>query len=224
MADPTQPALAGAAARLAAEPRADTPVASYSPSGYHDWRIPMGKYYPSNWEKRKEQKRLKAQRATPPGTKSEPQVPQYKGAGLSHQRSESEAKRMLQQYQRDMVAQDSMATRELLGEVAKQKASNVAGGASSSVQAIAFSTAFMQLGGVIRKPLSPKLKPLGSPGPVTPMTLEGDADADGGYLTKGLALSAAVAQREQDEVTRAIEVEEQSRQRGRANRAATAAT
>ncbi|KAL2020473.1 hypothetical protein VTK56DRAFT_8358 [Thermocarpiscus australiensis] len=162
---------------------ADAPLSSYNPIGVHDdVALPLGKYYPSNWEKR-HGKSGQARRPLAPSAKpaasavqSEPQVPRYKHHGDQGHAppSSSEARRRLQQYQRDMVAQAAMAASALL---AKNPSTTGAGNASSrdavSLARARLGSAFVKM----HKPVSPRLLPLGSPGPVTPMSLE-----DGGYL------------------------------------------
>ncbi|KAJ3531484.1 hypothetical protein NM208_g8859 [Fusarium decemcellulare] len=92
--------------------------------------------------------------------------------------AETEIRRKLQQYQRDMIAQASMAANELLGSSAKPD-SKLAGGVSLHSLPLRDSR-FLTPGP--HKPRSPRLAPLGSPGPVTPMDLE---SLDGGdYLSR----------------------------------------
>jgi len=140
----------------------------------------MGKYYPSNWEKR----HGKGPPNRPPATsqpaasaiRSDSQVPKYHG-DQAHARPGSDVKRRLQQYQRDMVAQAAMAANALIansGSARSAAASSLGGVPLPKAQLAAnfFKT---------HKPLSPRLRPLGSPGgPVTPMSLEGDS-----YLSVG---------------------------------------
>ncbi|KAK5626894.1 hypothetical protein RRF57_002609 [Xylaria bambusicola] len=173
----------------------NTPVASYMPLGDQSSPLPMGKYYPSNYEKRKGEKRRKGMKHRPAiseptmavPVKSEPQVPiinQPSSAG--HARTDSEAKYRLQQYQRDMIAQATMALN-------RGKPNEAALG---SIRSMGFNN--------MMKPSKPRLIPLGSPGPVTPMELEGSAD---GYLS---VHGPATAQTELGHVMRSEE--EQTRQ------------
>lgn len=60
-----------------------------------------------------------------------------------------------------------------------------------------------------QKPTSPRLLPLGSPGPVTPMDLEGGDS----YLTLGRAVSGPDAEREAEEIARAVRNEAERRRR-----------
>ncbi|KAK4039581.1 hypothetical protein C8A01DRAFT_46990 [Parachaetomium inaequale] len=171
----------------------DTPISSYMPSGHHDDVVlPMGKYYPSNWEKRhgktpQQQTQPPATTITQPAaaisaTKSEPQVPKlHQGDHPSApNRPGSDIKRRLQQYQRDMVAQAAMAANALLAA-----SSSGGGSAKSSAPAPSLLPNKGQLAATFlrtHKPLSPRLQPVGSPGgPVTPMSLEADS-----YLSFGL--------------------------------------
>jgi len=219
MSDPAaQPPLMDAINR--ANPRSNTPVTSYVPMGISDNPLPIGKYYPSNYEQKdntgsgggnSNNSRQKHSSLRPPSSttlapaKSDSQVPKHKHD--SHNRSDSEAKRRLQQYQRDMVAQATLAAREVLGGAAKR-------GGSSSLAAAGLHglpLKSMQLGGsIVHKPVSPRLLPLGSPGPVTPMDLEG---GEASYLTRGRHVSGPDADRETEEVARAIRAEAERRRR-----------
>ncbi|KAI2781383.1 hypothetical protein F4815DRAFT_498781 [Daldinia loculata] len=174
--------------------RSHTPVASYMPTGTQDSPLPMGKYYPSNYVKRKEEKR--SQQTRPPtstplppmGSKSESLVPTTRdSSALGHSRNESDAKRRLQQYQRDMIAQATLAL----------NGGNVNAAALSSLRTIGFTT--------MPGPGKPRLAPLGSPGPVTPMELE---NAQDGYLGARGAADIQV-----EEIARAIRAEEERKRR-----------
>ncbi|KAF7551561.1 hypothetical protein G7046_g7680 [Stylonectria norvegica] len=156
--------------------QANTAVASYLPAGFHDSPLPMGKYYPSNYEQRKNnQSSLRPSTVGALSTaKSDSQVPVRTDAA-----AESEVRRKMLQYQRDMVAQASMAASELLSSSGK----------SSTELEANFSLNGIPMGNMrftapmLYKPRSPRLLPLGSPGPVTPMDLE--HSAGGGYLDRG---------------------------------------
>lgn len=143
-----------------------TPVASYMPLGDRSSPLPMGKYYPSNYERRKDDKKRNSRRpkayesVTSDSIRSEPQTPNINQTSTAgHSRNESEAKRRLQQYQRDMIAQATIALNR----------GNVSEAALGPIRSLGFTI----------KPSKPRLAPLGSPGPVTPMELEG---SDHGYL------------------------------------------
>ncbi|KAK8073903.1 hypothetical protein PG994_004802 [Apiospora phragmitis] len=179
---------------------ANTPVTSYIPSGVHASPLPMGKYYPSNYEARKEEKRSQHPRPTAPNpqsmsVKSDTQVPMYRpdtSSFMGHSRNESEAKRRLQQYQRDMIAQATLAL----------NGGNVNAAALNAIQLrnIGFTS--------VTKPNKPRLEPLGSPGPVTPMELE---STDDGYIGARVASSGDSAQIE--EIARAIRADEERKRR-----------
>ncbi|KAI0130579.1 hypothetical protein BJ170DRAFT_594090 [Xylariales sp. AK1849] len=179
----------------------NTPVASYMPSGVHANPLPMGKYYPSNYENRKglshqQQGSLRPPAAGPAAmaVKSDTQVPTYRGdSSLGHSRNESEAKRRLQQYQRDMIAQATLA---------------LSGGDVNAAALNAISLRNMGFTSVSGKPSAPKLAPLGSPGPVTPMDLESNDD---GYL--GIRVRASEDSAPVEEIARAIRAEEERRRR-----------
>lgn len=168
---PDTPSLALNAdpAEAAPENPSGTLVTSYVPSGFHSsGTLPMGKYYPSNYEKRSH---VHTPTPNPPKVaKSSSQVPTY--GGLQKARPEGDARQKLQQYQRDMVAQATLAARKIMG--GKEESSlSTPGFPSQGMPVSAPATA---------DPSSPRLRPLGSPGPVTPMELESSA---GSYLDKG---------------------------------------
>lgn len=145
-----------------------TLLTSYFPSGVHSGTLPMGKYYPSNYEKR-----LDTQKSGPnprKSARSAPQIPTYSAS--QNARLEGDARQKLQQYQRDMIAQASLAARKVMGGTQESNLS-ISGLPTHGVTTSAPLTA---------NPASPKLRPLGSPGPVTPMELEG---SEGSYLDKG---------------------------------------
>ncbi|KAI1803689.1 hypothetical protein F4811DRAFT_323342 [Daldinia bambusicola] len=175
--------------------RSNTPVASYIPTGTTDSPLPMGKYYPSNYVKRKEEKRNRQQSRPPTSTplppmlsKSESLIPTTRdSSAMGHSRNESDAKRRLQQYQRDMIAQATLAL----------NGGNVNAAALSSLRTIGFTS--------MPGPGKPRLAPLGSPGPVTPMELENSQE---GYLAAGGAANIQV-----EEIARAIRAEEERKRR-----------
>lgn len=183
----------------------DTPISSYNPTGLHDDVVlPLGKYYPSNWERR----HGKGPQSRPPAAAahSEPQVPksQESNQSPSHaQRPGSDVKRRLQQYQRDMIAQAAMAANALI----VSSGSAGSGGSASSSIASSLRGLTLPQGHLAatflktHKPRSPRLEPVGSPGPVTPMSLEADsylslgapvdvdADGKGSFFRHDVALS-----------------------------------
>ncbi|KAM3447068.1 hypothetical protein MY3296_009063 [Beauveria thailandica] len=153
-----------------------TPVSSYMPSGMHEHALPVGKYYPSNYERRTRQ--LQSQRtfvseSLTSYAKTDAQGTTYKGGDDARQR--------LQQYQRDMVAQASMA----LGGSSKP---SMLPGNASALRSMPFGPD-ARFGRPLtpQRPISPQLQPMGSPGPVTPMDLEAQEE----YITKGQAVASA---------------------------------
>jgi hypothetical protein len=152
----------------------------------------MGKYYPSNWEKRhgKAPKTRPTTQPTPaPATKSEPQAPKHH-TDQAHPRPGSDIKRRLQQYQRDMVAQAAMSANALIANnsgsattpATTTTSSSPLGGDRATLPKAQLAAAFFKA----HKPLSPRLRPVGSPGPVTPMSLEADC-----YLALGSPVGVA---------------------------------
>ncbi|KAI1771647.1 hypothetical protein F4818DRAFT_198293 [Hypoxylon cercidicola] len=191
------PSNAASLPRSDFESGSNTPVASYNPTGAQDNPLPMGKYYPSNYVKRKEEKRSKQQTlrpsssspVSPVGSKSETQVPTTRDIpAIGHSRNESEAKRRLQQYQRDMIAQATLAL----------NGGNMNAATLNSLRTIGFTS-------MSNNPSKPRLVPLGSPGPVTPMELEG---AEDGYLGARGPADAHI-----EEIARAIRAEEELKRR-----------
>ncbi|KAK4092172.1 hypothetical protein Purlil1_3425 [Purpureocillium lilacinum] len=151
---------------------ANLPVSSYLAPGFHDAPVPMGKYYPSNYERSTRssgQRQARHPESLPSSIKSDSQVPQYTGA----ETPEAETRRKMQQYQRDMIAQAAMA----LGGSSKAAKT----GATVALNGIPLKDSWYTSSP--HKPASPRLDPLGSPGPVTPMDLDASRVS---YLDKGL--------------------------------------
>lgn len=152
-----------------------TPVTSYAPSGLHETPLPVGKYYPSNYEQRQRQSHHSSRSSSRPSSavgpssvKSDTVVPQI---NRSDPHGDVNARMRLQQYQRDMITQAQLAKQRLEG-----------GGTATSPAVAGLQGApsqRLQKTSNPRGPVSPRLQPLGSPGPVTPLALEG---ADG-YLS-----------------------------------------
>ncbi|PNY25234.1 Uncharacterized protein TCAP_04812 [Tolypocladium capitatum] len=163
------------------------PVSSYIAPGFHDNPLPMGKYYPSNYEPQQQQQQQQQQRtaqsqrnlrpsvpdAPPSSVKPDSPVPRYDPGSPRVEVPEVETRRRMQQYQRDMIAQAAMA---LGGSATMAKT-----GAGVSLNMVPLKHPSFA-GASPYKPASPRLDPLGSPGPVTPMELEASG---GGYLDKG---------------------------------------
>ncbi|KAK2017935.1 hypothetical protein LZ32DRAFT_600290 [Colletotrichum eremochloae] len=177
----------------------NTPVASYLPSGVHDSPLPMGKYYPSNYE----QQNGHGARTGPSGppsrssTRSEGHIP-TREAFRTSSRQDSDARRKLQQYQRDMIAQARLAASEVLGSSPNQ--GNAAPSSTITLNGIPLTNVHHIGTTGVHKPVSPRLLPLGSPGPVTPMDLEG---GQSGYIDWGC----------NDEIARVLRAEEKQMRR-----------
>ncbi|SPO03739.1 uncharacterized protein DNG_06422 [Cephalotrichum gorgonifer] len=172
-------------------PPSDTRLTSYLPSGIHTGSLPMGKYYPSNYEK---QQQLQQQKKPPlhpsKSSKTTSQVPTCRTGPAASSSSaqnpwpEGDAKQKLQQYQRDMIAQATLAARKVMGSSGSRAGQAIPGFAPHGGLPIsAPATA---------NPASPRLRPLGSPGPVTPMELGGSETS---YLDKGVGGSPSAAER-----------------------------
>ena len=124
-------------------------------------QIPMGKYHPSNFKSNPT-----SSVGTPTGHSIPAPFPSHNlalpkttgkrntAARPGHERRGSDVKRKIQQYQREMIAQSRTAGHHSTGGAMKA---------------------------ALRKPNSPKLEPLGSPGPITPFELEESA----GYMIAG---------------------------------------
>lgn len=177
-----------------------TPVTSYVPSGgFHEAPIPMGKYYPSNYERRHNSTQgaprapdanqqqsppppppPSSDRAGPSSVKSDTAVPQYNNQAGPAELSSSEAAERILQYQRDMVAQAWWAAEKARRELAGKEGASAALAAAFLHGAPTMSRFHAQYGPL--RPTSPRLHPLGSPGPVTPLALEG---SDGYWTARG---------------------------------------
>lgn len=179
MPDASRYPLPGGAVTASPDSRSHTPVTSYMPSGVHDSPMPLGKYYPSNYENRQRQGPQ-----PPPAAEASASLRAEHGRRsdkLSTPRTDSDARRRLQQYQRDMIAQATMAASQVLGRNADLLAST--GPTTLALNGVPLRS--LQLGNpTVSKPTSPRLIPLGSPGPVTPMDLA-DPGSGGGYLDRG---------------------------------------
>ncbi|KAF6840716.1 hypothetical protein CPLU01_01087 [Colletotrichum plurivorum] len=175
--------------------RSNTPVASYIPSGIHDTPLPMGKYYPSNYESKNIPDPRVGCSAPPsrtPSARSEGEITSREA--LRPTRQDSEVRRKLQQYQRDMIAQARLAASEVLGSSVGQ--TTVASRSTVTLNGLPLSNLHHIGPTGVHKPISPRLLPLGSPGPVTPMNLEGE---EIGYLDRG----------RNDEIARVLRAEEE---------------
>ncbi|KAG6037825.1 hypothetical protein E4U41_004714 [Claviceps citrina] len=144
-----------------------TPVSSYIAPGFHDAPLPLGKYYPTNYEQQHPQRESDYTRPSPLAhsasltMESYSHLPQVRPELPRGENPQLEMRRKMQQYQRDMIAQASM----VLGATTRTASPGVSMN-GPPVKDICLS------GSMLNKPLSPRLHPLGSPGPVTPMELE----------------------------------------------------
>ncbi|KDN70065.1 hypothetical protein CSUB01_10637 [Colletotrichum sublineola] len=177
----------------------NTPVASYLPSGVHDSPLPMGKYYPSNYEQQNGHGARTGSSGPPSrsSTRSEGHIP-TREAFRTSSRQDSDARRKLQQYQRDMIAQARLAASEVLGSSPNQ--GNAAPSSTITLNGIPLTNVHHIGTTGVHKPVSPRLLPLGSPGPVTPMDLEG---GQSGYIDWGC----------NDEIARVLRAEEKQMRR-----------
>ncbi|KID74361.1 uncharacterized protein G6M90_00g083320 [Metarhizium brunneum] len=154
-----------------------TPVSSYIAPGFHDAPVPMGKYYPSNYEQQHPQSDSDGPQPAPisdmasSSVKSNSDLPQRRPDPIRGDNPQLEMRRKMQQYQRDMIAQATM----VLGASTKT-------GNGVSLNGLPAKDIWLS-GPASQKPLSPRLHPLGSPGPVTPMELEASSS---GYVDRGI--------------------------------------
>jgi hypothetical protein len=106
----------------------------------------------------------------------------------------AESRRRLQQYQREMVAQATLAATRAMGNSAVKTT-------FPGDDAPVLAAGRTRMG-------APRLNPRGSPGPVTPMELA-TSNAREGYLTLGGALTSPDSTFQSEEITRALRVEEE---------------
>ncbi|KAG5809522.1 hypothetical protein H9Q74_006214 [Fusarium xylarioides] len=159
-------------AQSAVMSHSNTPVASYLAPGFHEHPVPMGKYYPSNYERRNGAHSV----LRPPLSGSVSSNVGSDSSASSQSKLDGELRCKLLQYKRDMVTQTSMAANEFIGSSAKS--GNKPG---LSLNDLPFRDSRFATPGY-QKPLSPRLLPIRSPGPITPMELE-KADA-GDYMSR----------------------------------------
>jgi len=152
----------------------------------------MGKYYPSNYEHRKADKHGRPSTSSASSYTSYPSPsspPTQDNTATGQQRYESDAKRRIQQYQRDMITQATLALNDgSLSPAAVQSLRSIGFGSISS-----------------SNPIKPRLEPLGSPGPVTPMELGG---SDGYLSARGATDNVQV-----EEIARMIRAEDARKRR-----------
>ncbi|KAG5979049.1 hypothetical protein E4U55_005627 [Claviceps digitariae] len=146
--------------------RSSTPVSCYIAPGFHDAPLPLGKYYPTNYEHQHAQQSNfpRSTLVSPSSTSSSVKSDHAPHARAESRRSENphiDMRRRMQQYQRDMIAQAAM----VLDSTTRAASPGV------SLNGLPIKDIWLS-GSMSNKPLSPRLHPLGSPGPVTPMELE----------------------------------------------------
>lgn len=218
MSGPSQFSLGNSVGYTTSASGSHTPVSSYIPIGVHDnMALPMGKYYPSNYEKNGNRS---PPRLRPSGivnnpaaaVKSESQVPKLRREH-THTRTGSEVQRRLQQYQRDMIAQATIAASALLENSGTDSSAALPGSSTAATfrakAPVGFSLKNIELGSTLirsHKPISPRLAPLASPGPITPMQLDGNGGD--GYLTLGRPMTGADAEQQSAELARAVRAAE----------------
>jgi len=127
---------------------------------------PMGKYHPSNYQSpdtTRVSTPVPTNLSIPTSLQEKKRRERERGSTpAGHGRKSSEVQRKIQQYQKDMIAQAQLAAKVSL----KSSARGMSKGSAEK-----------------REPVSPRLLPAGSPGPITPLELEGDADE--GYMVAG---------------------------------------
>jgi hypothetical protein len=144
---------AGTARRARTVPK----IEAYNPTGLPGSSAALGKYYPTNYE------------AQEPSD-STIQSPR-RASSLSVQLSEADQARQLLQYRRDMVTQ----TLQKVNEVPRRKLECTASADAEAPELDEGTRKTIALGFALArryKPVSPKIAPLLSPGPVTPMALD----------------------------------------------------
>ncbi|KJZ69856.1 hypothetical protein HIM_10756 [Hirsutella minnesotensis 3608] len=159
------------AATLAASiAQTNMPVTSYLAPGFHETPLPVGKDYPPNYE---QQQHKKTKTHARPSVSSL-HFPKHYSQPPDGEVAEPVTQRKMKQYQRDMIVQAAMTLESSATAVPKSLA-------GVSLSGISLKTVWLA-GPLAHKPPSPTLRPLGSPGPVTPMDLE---SVSGGYPEHG---------------------------------------
>jgi hypothetical protein len=153
------------------------------PPNIEGFAIPKGKYYPSNYMS-PDVYRSSTPRVTAPAPPTTLQIPAFTSENKkknvsSHGRNSSEVKRKIQKYQRDMLAQARYAN-------PKDSVRNA-----------------------VPEPISARLLPIGSPGPInTPLELdESDGYLMAGTRTRGEGLTSQGFERQQNVVDAMISME-----------------
>ncbi|OIW30675.1 hypothetical protein CONLIGDRAFT_287779 [Coniochaeta ligniaria NRRL 30616] len=141
-------------------------VEAYNPTGIPGSAASLGKYYPTNYE-------------ASDAADSAARLPRP-ASELSFSLSRKDQAHRLRQYQRDMISQTLQKAREALGRTMQSTTSTKVAETvldEDSRKSVASGFALLRR----YKPLSPRITPLLSPGPVTPMALDGDGEPD--YIT-----------------------------------------
>ena len=148
--------------------------------------MPLGKYHPANYKAPAKPAPTSAPSLPLTNLSLPPSVPERKKKRPGHERHGSDVKRKLQEYQLGQMKQAQILA----------QAHGGSGGGS--------------------KPISPRLLPLGSPGPITPFELEDSADT--GYVVAGarartnsLITQSLGQERDREFVGRMIQAEEDRR-------------
>lgn len=149
----------------------NTPVTSYLLPGFYDNPLPIGKYYPSNYEQRNSSQKTLQQPWS--GSLSSNTT---RGSQMSLRTTdqspleipESEVRHRLQQHKRDIIFQASKAASDLTrgSAISDKKLGDGMSLSGIPIPDIRFAAP------ALHKPSSPRLLPVDSPGPVTPMDLE----------------------------------------------------
>lgn len=133
-------------------------IDAYNPTGIPGSTASLGKYYPTNYNK--------SSGAAGSATLAPPAAPE-RTVSLSA----ADREHQLRQYKLDIISQTTQIARETLGRRA-QSAACVAGVETALDERTRKSVALFGR----YKPTSPRIAPLLSPGPVTPMALDGNGE------------------------------------------------
>lgn len=138
-------------------------IDSYNPTGIPGSAALLGKYYPTNYQ-------------APDVAGSNAQIP-TSASGPSLVLPQTEQARQLQQYKRDMMTQTVQKASEFLRRRMQHTATSKAALDDGTQKSLASGFALLRR----YKPSSPRITPLLSPGPVTPMALDEHGEVD--YLS-----------------------------------------
>lgn len=158
------------------------PVASYCPTGFSDNSLQIGRYYPSNYENSRESHKSRPNAASASSVDPKSSTQSKSSSPSAPSDLDIRQKLWRQQYQRDMIARHAAKQSEIsVSSSGEAKAvlsqmEDVTARRMPPGKALSFGPQSLH------KPHAPRLHPLGSPGPVTPMDLE---SSGGNYLDKG---------------------------------------